>query len=684
MTPENAQQKIKEAFDVLCQIRVEPLANPLNPGFASSGVDVEQQLPLLMMAGLLVEGPVLVRDYPGSRLPALCKRLGHLVSLDSGRRFYAELDGSRPLPADFSLREQVGDANVLLVLNAGLLSPALQWQLADLTDPESSEDRKPLFVVVAHDATDASGKGRFGRNFMHRFLMDVTLGRLSEVAERDLLDDTGELKNPSPCFTKVELPRIRKLFREQRISAQHYDRMGRFLQAVSSGGKTVGAISIEASRQFLHVVKATSFLLSAVSGKTVSPDWMQISTLSPIFLAHHVHRKPGGITSPQKILEDALNDSAQDANNKPVEAFQSLSEAYEVIHLLRQRLQSVVVGRDCDGVGGELSTLDLILTAMIAEGHLLLEDYPGSGKSFMAKNLGESIDDDIVEEGFDIQSYKRIQCTPDLLPSDVTGYNSPGGDGSMHFSYGPVFAYVVLLDEINRTTPKVQSAMLEAMAEKQVTVDGKSYDLGDFFFVIATMNPLDKVGTFPLPQAQLDRFLFKRTLPAITKREHLEKIARMVSSEAKGAKIRVSQLVALRKFVHQKIDGKDRIDTTKALDALMILSDNIGRRCLGDPSFQEGAYPEDQLLKAGSRPSPRTLQRCLKALRAWAFIRSGGDNTVEVGPKDIRKIARDILRHRIFPLQPVADAQQFDAQISRIIDSAVLEMLEHDEIKNQL
>ena len=152
--------------------------------------------------------------------------------------------------------------------------------------------------------------------------------------------------------------------------------------------------------------------------------------------------------------------------------------------------------------------VELILIALLADGHVLLEDYPGSGKTTLAKTLGEAILDDLPHD--EIPPFRRIQFTPDLLPSDITGVLVFDADTSaFSFRRGPIFAYVVLGDEVNRTSPKVQSAMLEAMAEKQVTVDNVSYPLDELFFVLATQNPLDLAGTYPLPVAQLDRFLFK-------------------------------------------------------------------------------------------------------------------------------------------------------------------------------
>ncbi|MBW2731891.1 MAG: AAA family ATPase [Deltaproteobacteria bacterium] len=191
----------------------------------------------------------------------------------------------------------------------------------------------------------------------------------------------------------------------------------------------------------------------------------------------------------------------------------SLDYPREVASRLRARACEHVLGRD--------EVIDLVLVAMLSDGHILLEDYPGSGKTTLAKALGESIIDDTPED--EIAAFRRVQFTPDLLPSDITGVMVFDTDtNTFQFRHGPVFAHVLLIDEINRTSPKVQAALLEAMAEKQVTVDNVSHQLDDLFFVIATQNPLDVAGTYPLPLAQIDRFLFKVRMEHIDRASELQ------------------------------------------------------------------------------------------------------------------------------------------------------------------
>ncbi len=186
----------------------------------------------------------------------------------------------------------------------------------------------------------------------------------------------------------------------------------------------------------------------------------------------------------------------------------TLDDVRSIPARLRDRVRHDVIGRD--------DIIELVLIALFADGHVLLEDYPGSGKTTLAKALGHGFAEAAQGAPEAIPSFRRVQFTPDLLPSDVTGVTLfDPNNATFTFRRGPVFASVLLVDEINRTSPKVQSALLEAMAEKQVTVDNVSHRLDELFFVIATQNPLDSVGTYPLPLAQLDRFLFKLSMKHI-------------------------------------------------------------------------------------------------------------------------------------------------------------------------
>lgn len=184
---------------------------------------------------------------------------------------------------------------------------------------------------------------------------------------------------------------------------------------------------------------------------------------------------------------------------------------------MRDRISALMANLSRTIVGQE-GPIELVLVALLANGHVLLEDVPGVGKTLLAKSLARSIDG----------IFQRIQCTPDLLPTDITGTNiwNPQS-GSFEFLAGPVFANILLTDEINRATPRTQSALLEVMEEQQVTIDGQSRPVPRPFFVIATQNPVEYQGTFPLPEAQMDRFMLALTLGYPSEANELQMLQRL-------------------------------------------------------------------------------------------------------------------------------------------------------------
>jgi MoxR-like ATPase len=301
-----------------------------------------------------------------------------------------------------------------------------------------------------------------------------------------------------------------------------------------------------------------------------------------------------------------------------------LNQAQALAERLRARLKLAVRGRD--------EVIELLLVALLADGHVLLEDFPGSGKTTLARALGEAI----FTDGGDthIASFRRIQFTPDLLPSDVTGTTvfEPQSH-TFVFRRGPVFAHVVLADEINRTSPKVQAAMLEAMAEKQVTIDDTSHPLDELFFVIATQNPLDLAGTYPLPRPQLDRFLFKIRMTHIARADELQVLGDYPAprlqraAELPGAKR--SEVIAVREVLRSQV----------AIHAAV-------REALVDIAT---ALRNDQRLVSGV--STRSLVLLLPALQARALIR-GRDY---VSPEDVAALAHHVFQHRIEPSPGIDD-----------------------------
>jgi MoxR-like ATPase len=280
---------------------------------------------------------------------------------------------------------------------------------------------------------------------------------------------------------------------------------------------------------------------------------------------------------------------------------------------------------------------------------VLLEDYPGSGKTTLARCLGDSLEgtgDDraapalrggAASAGAGFVAFRRIQFTPDLLPSDVTGTSVFELEHSrFSFRPGPIFAHIVLADEINRTSPKVQAAMLEAMAEKQVTIDNETHRLDELFFVIATQNPLDVAGTYPLPTPQLDRFLFKLEM------KHIE---------------RAPELDVLRQYPRPSLDmsqGLPRVSRADLLAARRAIKHGVH---IAEP-IREALVDLARALRADERvlqgASTRSLVLMLPALQVRALVR-GRDH---VTPEDVEALAKPIFGHRIECVPGVMDKSE--------------------------
>lgn len=309
---------------------------------------------------------------------------------------------------------------------------------------------------------------------------------------------------------------------------------------------------------------------------------------------------------------------------------QDLNDVRNLFRALGGCCRRMVQGRD--------DVITLLLTALIADGHVLLEDHPGSGKTTLAKALGNAL---TREPGDVIQSFRRIQFTPDLLPSDVTGggvFNSE--TRSISFQPGPVFANVVLADEINRTSPKVQAALLEAMAEKQVTVDNTTHKLDEVFFVLATQNPLDLAGTYPLPRAQLDRFLFK------VKMAHLQRDAEVdVLKKWKTARTKLNEFA---------VTPHDLLRARRVVESQVKVPDMV-LECLADIAE---ATRHDQRIALGV--STRSLVIALPALQVWALI--SGRDIVTV--HDVKALAIPLFSHRVEPSPGVVNVDAVIAELT--------------------
>jgi MoxR-like ATPase len=267
-------------------------------------------------------------------------------------------------------------------------------------------------------------------------------------------------------------------------------------------------------------------------------------------------------------------------------------------------------------------TLELCVLALVAEGHLIIEDFPGVGKTVLAKSLARSLH----------LSFSRLQFTPDLLPTDVTGVNVFNQKANeFEFRPGPVFANVLLVDEINRASPKTQSALLEAMQESQVTIDGATYELERPFFVVATQNPIEYEGTYPLPEAQLDRFTARL---ALGYPPHAEE-ARMLSEQTTEPPLDSLQPVADRQDVLAAIEIARTVYVEESVGSYVVA---LLRHTRSSARLALGA-------------SPRAGIALLRMAKARA-VAAGRDY---VRPEDVQAVAAPVLAHRLI-LAPEARA----------------------------
>ncbi|MEM6471734.1 MAG: MoxR family ATPase [Planctomycetota bacterium] len=278
----------------------------------------------------------------------------------------------------------------------------------------------------------------------------------------------------------------------------------------------------------------------------------------------------------------------------------------EKVEAVREKLQEVIRGKS--------DVIDAVLTSVLAEGSILLEDVPGVGKTTLAKSIASLIDLD----------FQRIQCTPDLLPSDILGSAVfQPGSGEFHFRRGPIFCNLLIADEVNRASPRTQSALLEAMAESQVTIDSSLYQLESPFIVIATQNPSGFEGTYPLPESQLDRFLFRLSMDYPDAQSEVDLLLDQAThnpSDTLTPVMHRDELTALQRLVREvTVDRK----------VVQYLVDLIGKT------------RQDSRLRVGC--SPRGSKMLLRAGQARAVLHS----RQYVLPDDIQEVAVAVLAHRV-------------------------------------
>ena len=313
-----------------------------------------------------------------------------------------------------------------------------------------------------------------------------------------------------------------------------------------------------------------------------------------------------------------------------------VEQEVKFVQILLTEVRKVIVGQD--------ALLERVLIGLLADGHVLLEGVPGLAKTLLVKTIASAIQ----------AKYSRIQFTPDLLPADLIGtqiYNPRTNEFSIH--QGPIFANLVLADEINRAPAKVQSALLEAMQERQVTIGDTTYKLGELFLVLATQNPIEQEGTYPLPEAQVDRFMLKVIVDYPSREEEKEIVERMTREPDPpiSAVIHADAIMRARKVIRDIYVDEKIMDYV--LD-LVIATRDPAKRQLSElkPYIEFGA-------------SPRASIYLVMAARARAFLKG----RAYVTPEDVKQLAPDVLRHRII-ITYEAEAEEVTSSdiVQRILD----------------
>jgi len=324
--------------------------------------------------------------------------------------------------------------------------------------------------------------------------------------------------------------------------------------------------------------------------------------------------------------------SPKDAARADVEAF--------------RRDLDAVRGAIAKRIVGQAAIVDGLLTCLVAGGNVLLEGVPGLGKTMLVRSLAEAVD--LV--------FSRIQFTPDLVPADVLGTTilavADGGERRFEFRRGPIFANVVLADEVNRATPKTQSALLEVMQEHAVTIGGVTYPMDEPYFVLATQNPLEMEGTYPLPEAQLDRFLFKLEVGFPTRDEMHSILDRTTGKDV--PKI-------------EKVIGKERILAMRALAREVPVTRHVTDYAIRlleatHPANKSAPEKVKRFVRYGA--SPRGAQACLLAAKIAAL----GDGRFSASTDDVRRVLKPALRHRVLlSFEGEAEGIKADALLDEVL-----------------
>ncbi|MBZ0298361.1 MAG: MoxR family ATPase [Anaerolineae bacterium] len=324
-----------------------------------------------------------------------------------------------------------------------------------------------------------------------------------------------------------------------------------------------------------------------------------------------------------------------------------MSDIHPNPDLLVSTLSEKIIQEVSRAIVGKTDVLHKIMAAFLSNGHVLLEDYPGLAKTLIASSFASVLG----------MSFRRIQFTPDLLPGDITGgYVYDRGQNQFVLRQGPIFAHIVLADEINRASPRTQSALLEAMQERQVTVEGETMKLPEPFIVIATQNPIEYEGTFPLPEAQLDRFMMKLAVGYPTPQEEREIIHRR--------RVRRQDDAALQVIA----SGQDLLDMQRQIEDVFV-DDDI-EQYLVDLTVRTRSHHQ---VAVGA--SPRGSLALLKLSRAWAAIQG----RTFVLPDDVKLFVKPALNHRLI-LQPDlwSSPQAADRVLNEVLQSVPVPVIQDE------